>query len=305
MVASPDPAWLAPESRFIRAGDGRRLHFRLWGNAAAKGLPLLCLPGLTRNVDDFDAVALDTAARGERRVVAMDYRGRGLSDHDPDWKRYDLMVELDDLQQGLVALGIDRAIFLGTSRGGLITALMAISRPSAIAGAILNDIGPVIEPAGIARIRSYVGKIPLPATLDEGAATLRRLFSEQFPTQDEASWRRFAARTWEAGPDGMRLRYDPNLMRPLAAMAEAPIPPFWEPVLALKAAPMLVIRGALSVLLSPETAREMIARHGDAEGFEVPDQGHAPLLEEPETLAVIARFVAGCEARKRGGGTGR
>ena len=279
-------------SRFVSAPDGLQLHVREAGPSAARKLPVLCLPGLTRNAEDFDLVGQHLAETG-RRVIAMDYRGRGLSGYDPDWRNYDLKVELEDLVAVLVALGISRAIFLGTSRGGLLTALMAIARPAMVAAAILNDIGPVIEAQGMARIRGYVGKIPMPRTHEEGAETLKRMFGQHFPDEDHQSWLRFARRTWKTEGDGLTTRYDRNLMKPLAELdLEKPMPDLWPQFAALNIAPLMVIRGELSDLLSQKTAENMIARHGNARLMIAPKQGHAPLLEDAPTMSAILDFVA-------------
>ncbi|MFN3483261.1 MAG: alpha/beta fold hydrolase, partial [Rhabdaerophilum calidifontis] len=230
-----------------------------------------------------------------RLVRPLATRGRGASEYDPDWRNYDLKVELDDLQQVLVAFGIERAIFLGTSRGGLLTMLMGIARPEMIAGAVLNDIGAVIEPRGLARIRSYVGKMPAPRDFPEAMLILRQLFGTHFTDTDEAAWLRFAERTWREESGRLIPRYDVNLMRTLADLdLERPIPPLWPQFATLAHARLLVIRGELSDILARRTAEEMVARHPDARLHEVPYQGHAPLLEDAPTIAAIRDFVERC-----------
>ncbi len=280
------------------ARDGLRLHIRHIGARAGSALPVICLPGLSRNVDDFDIIGRALAEPGDRWVVALDSRGRGGSEYDPDWRNYDLQVELDDLQQVLVALGIEAAIFLGTSRGGLLSALMGIVRPEVIRGVILNDIGPVIEARGLARIRGYVGKLPSPRTFDEGATVLRQVFGTHFTDMQPEAWDRYARRTWrEADParNGKLVpRYDTNLMRPLAELdLEKPMPDLWPQFETLYHAPMLVIRGELSDILGRKTAEEMVKRHPNARLHEVAYQGHAPLLEDGETIGAVKAFLAG------------
>src|SRR6185437_6306398 len=163
---------------FITVADGLRLHARCYGPAAAATLPVVCLPGLARTAADFEALAASLASDNARprRVIALDYRGRGQSDYDRNPDNYALPVELADVLAVVAALEAMPAVYVGTSRGGILTMLLATLRPTAIAGAILNDIGPVIEPKGLMRIKGYVGRLPQPATFEEGAEILRRLF---------------------------------------------------------------------------------------------------------------------------------
>ena len=167
-------------STFISAPDGLKLHARCWGARAAIGLPVICLQGLARTTADFDAVAPVLAADG-RRVIAIDSRGRGRSEYDRDPANYNVAVELADVLAVATALECLPAIFIGTSRGGILTMLLAAQRPTAIAGAVLNDVGPVLEPKGLIRIKSYVGKLPQPSSFEDGGEILRRLFSAQVP----------------------------------------------------------------------------------------------------------------------------
>src|SRR5258707_10601788 len=186
-------------SIFVTAPDGLKLYVRSYGSPIARGLPVVCLPGLARTSVDFHelATALSGADAPARRVIALDYRGRGCSEYDRNWKNYSLTVELADVSAVLTALGIGPAVFVGTSRGGLLTMRLAAHRPAAIAGVVLNDIGPVIEPQGLMRIRGYVGKLPQPRDYKDGAETLRRLFTGQFPDLDRDDWLAYARRTWK------------------------------------------------------------------------------------------------------------
>lgn len=283
------PEW---QSRHILARDGLKLHLREIGNRAGSALPVICLPGLSRNADDFEVIGRALAESGDRWVVALDSRGRGGSEYDPDWRRYDLQVELDDLFAVIDALGLSRAIFFGTSRGGLLTALTGIARPDVLAGAILNDIGPIIEGRGLARIRGYVGKLPRPKTIAEGVTVLKQVFGTHFTDMPPDAWERFARRTWTESPSGLVPRYDPNLMRPLAELdLEKPLPSLWPQFETLSVVPMMVVRGELSDILSAETAREMVTRHPRARLHEVPYQGHAPILEDAPTIEAVRAFV--------------
>lgn len=283
-------------SAFVTAPDGLRLHVREYGGQNAAEPAVVCLPGLSRTSADFHelAGALSAGPSG-RRVLAIDLRGRGLSERDsPD--TYTLSVELSDVIAILTALEVPRAVFVGTSRGGLLTMLLAGARPAAIAGAVLNDIGPVIEPKGLMRIKGYVGKLPAPRTLQEGAELLRRLGNAQFPRLSADDWLRQAGRTWTMNNGRPVLNYDPRLSRTLSDVdLESPLPPMWAQFDGLARVPLLVIRGANSDILSRESVDAMRARRLDLEVIEVPDQGHAPLLADEGTIRRIGAFVASCE----------
>lgn len=285
---------------YTTSQDGLRLHARRWGPDVSHGLPVVCLPGLSRNTADFDDIAPVLTQEGTRSVYAFDYRGRGLSSYDPNWKNYDVKVEIVDVLDQLTALGIDRAVFFGTSRGGLHAMLVAMLRPLAIAGAILNDIGPVINGKGLARIKSYLGKLPVPKTFEEGASILKRVNDTQFPNLDDAGWLTFAQRSWTDSGGKLVPAYDTNLMKTLELVdLEAPLPELWPQFEALKPVPLLVLRGAHSDILSAETAALMIERHPDASLLEVPFEGHAPLLMDAMTHTSVLDFVRRCDMPPR------
>jgi pimeloyl-ACP methyl ester carboxylesterase len=287
-----------PCSVFVSAPDGLKLHVRAWGSRTAAGVPVVCLPGLARTTADFEtlATALTSPMPTPRAVFALDYRGRGRSEYDRDPANYSFPVELADIIAVLTALDIGRAVFVGTSRGGLLTMLLAAARPGALAGVILNDIGPVIEPKGLVRIKGYVGKLPQPTSFDDAATVLRRLFGAQFPTLSEEEWRGFAYRSFEERDGRLVPNYDPRLAETLRSVdEERPLPALWHAYDALGAVPLLVIRGANSDILSPATVKAMRARHKAMKTIEVPDQGHAPLLSEPTLIGRIETFIEGCE----------
>jgi len=294
-MADPDNG---ATSLFLTAPDGLKLHVRAYGSRGASGLPVVCLPGLTRTTDDFEtlAEALSSDADKPRRVYALDYRGRGLSDYDRDPMNYTLVTELGDTLAVLTALSAMPAVFIGTSRGGLLTMLMAVARPTAIAGAVLNDIGPVIEPKGLARIKSYVGKLPQPTNFEEGAEILRRLFDQQFPKLTAEDWLAYSRRTYKQDSKGLALTYDERLAKTLEGIEfDKPLPPLWKEFDALASVPLMVIRGANSDILSEETVAAMRERHPGMTALTIPDQGHAPLLAEPDTIRRIAEFVSRCD----------
>jgi pimeloyl-ACP methyl ester carboxylesterase len=285
-----------PTSTFVSAPDGLKLHVRCWGPRAATGTPVICLPGLARTAADFDALAPALAEGNARRVIALDYRGRGLSDYDDNPANYNLVVELADVLAVATALEVLPAVFIGTSRGGILTMLLAAQRPALIAGAVLNDIGPVIEPQGLMRIKGYVGKLPQPRSFDDGAEVLRRLFSGQFPKLTPDDWLKASRRTFKEEKGALVPTYDVKLADTLKNIdPEKPVPALWKEFEAMRNMRVLAIRGENSDLLSPATFEEMQARHPSLETLVVPDQGHAPLLAEPDTIARIVAFLQDCE----------
>jgi pimeloyl-ACP methyl ester carboxylesterase len=282
---------------FVSAADGLRLYARDYGPEIGDALPVVCLPGLARTSADFHdlAVALAGDAGSPRRVLALDYRGRGRSEWDEDWRNYDVRVELNDTLQVLIAAGIDKAVFVGTSRGGLITMALGAVRPTLLRGAVLVDVGPVIEGQGLARIRSYVGKLPQPRTIPEAAQILRQISDAQFPRFTDEQWERLAHGTWREDDGRLVLRYDPRLMRTLEAFdLEAPLPVLWPLFEGLSAVPVLAIRGGNSDLLAEATLRLMQEKHPRLKAVTVPDQGHAPIIEG-ELIEAIRSLVAEAE----------
>jgi pimeloyl-ACP methyl ester carboxylesterase len=285
-------------STFITAPDGLKLHARCYGRRSAPTMPIVCLPGLARTATDFEALASALTDDGahSRRVIAIDYRGRGLSAYDRNPENYSFPVELADLLAVITALDALPAIFVGTSRGGILAMLLAGVRPTAIAGVVLNDIGPVIEPQGLMRIKGYVGKLPQPRNFEEGAEILRRLFSAQFPKLGQDDWLASAHHTFKEEKGRLVTTYDVKLSRALQGIEpERPLPPLWKEFDALGAFRVMVIRGGNSDILSAATVEAMRARHGALETLEVPDQGHAPLLVEADTIAHIADFAKRCD----------
>ncbi len=281
------------ETHFVSADDGLKLHARVWGAGNRDHVPVVCLPGLSRTVEDFNVLAhtLAYAMERPRRVLVVDYRGRGASGYDPDPQNYNLAVELSDVVAVVSALNAVPAIYVGTSRGGILTMLLADMQPDFVAGAVLNDIGPVIEPQGLVRIKSYVGKLPHPATIEEGAEILRRLFGAQFPRLCAEDWLKNAHQTWREESGRLVLAYDARLGETLTDVDERPLPSMWEQFDALGPVPVMAIRGAHSDILSAATLDAMKARHSNLETIEVADQGHPPLLVAPDIVSRIVAFV--------------
>jgi pimeloyl-ACP methyl ester carboxylesterase len=280
--------------RFVSAGDGLKLFACDYGPHLASSRAVVCLPGLARTSADFHELALALSSRTDRprRTLAVDYRGRGRSGYDPDWRRYEIGVELADLLHVLTALGIERAVLIGTSRGGILAMALAAARPNAVAGAVLNDVGPVIERRGLIRIRGYVGKLPEPRDYAEAGRVLKALMSAQFPRLTEAQWQGMARATWKEAGGRLVPDYDRALLRSLDAVdLETPLPSLWPLFDNLKRVPVLAIRGAHSDILSAQTLSAMAAAHPALQAMTIPDQGHAPLTSEPGLIDSIARFV--------------
>lgn len=283
---------------FVSAADGLRLYARDYGPDRGDALPVVCLPGLTRTSEDFHDLAetLSTDSSYPRRVLSLDYRGRGRSDWDRDWRNYDVRIELNDTLQVLTVAGIEKAVFVGTSRGGLITMALSAARPTLIEGAVLNDVGPVLEAKGLKRIRGYVGKLPTPRTMQEAAQILRQISGSGFPRYTEHQWERMARGAWREEEGQLILNYDPKLMKPLEALdLESPLPDLWPLFEGLKPFPVLAIRGANSDLLTAETLQAMQERHPRLTAMTVPDEGHAPSLEG-RLIQSIGQFIVKAEA---------
>ena len=275
-------------SMFVTAQDGLKLHVRSYvpsrGPRTTVALPVVCLPGLARTGADFEELAAALAGDPDapRRVIALDSRGSGQSDYDPNPANYSLPVELGDVLAVLTALDIGQAAFIGTSRGGILTMMLAVARPTAVAACVLNDIGPVIDLKGLVRIKSYVGKLPQPASFEDGADILRGLFGSQFPKLDHDDWMAFARRTFKSAGGRLVPDYDPRLAETFKATdLEQPLPDMWKQFDALTRAPVMVIRGGNSDILSAATVEAMRTRRASLDVLEVPDQGHAPLLAKP------------------------
>jgi pimeloyl-ACP methyl ester carboxylesterase len=260
----------------------------------------VCLPGLARTAADFHPLATALAADpvNPRLVLALDYRGHGQSQYDRNPRNYAIRVALADLSAVLAAFEITSAIFVGTSFGGVLAMMLAVLPPAAVAGVILNDIGPVMEPRGLIRIKSYVGKLPIARNFEEGAEILRWLFEAQFTKLAPQDWIAFAQRTWREG-HGTLVPSHEKLARALRSYSLERLPTLWDQFDALARIPLMVIRGANSDMLARPTLNEMLARRSQLEVVVVPDQGHAPLLGEPKVIRRVAAFVASCDAPAR------
>ena len=274
--------------RYWSSRDGLTLHYRDYPGPADRP-PLLMLHGLTRNSRDFEHVA--ARYTGDWRVIAVDFRGRGLSEKDPNPARYTPSTYAGDVIQLLDELQIDKAVFLGTSLGGLVTMIVATVAPERIAGVLLNDVGPELDLSGIDRIKTYVGKPVLFRDWDDATEQLRARSGDVHPRYDREDWLRFARRICRETDAGVEFDYDMAIAEPFNAGNTGEVPDGWPYYKALAGRPVLVLRGELSDLLSDAAAERMATEIPDVEVVTVPDVGHAPDLDEPAAAAAIDRLL--------------
>ena len=272
--------------RFWNSADGVKLHYRDHDGNRDRS-PILCIPGLTRNARDFEPVA-DRFA-GDWRVISIDLRGRGGSAFDPDPANYKPMVYVADILKLLDQLGIADAVFVGTSLGGICTMALALGDRERIAGALLNDIGPAIDPAGVERIAGYVGKEVRFASWDEAVDQMAERNHDIYPDYDRAQWERFVRRM--AIDEGGQVRFDYDMAIAGNFQSAASAPDIWPLYQALDGRPVTILRGELSDLLSADVATRMASELSDVELVTVPRVGHAPSLDEPASLAAIDRLL--------------
>lgn len=301
--AIPDQSRDGFEDVYFSAPDGLRLHARDYGRKSPRTigrLPLICLPGLSRNVRDFHQFARIIAEdrTSPRRVVSFDYRGRGGSDWARSADEYTIVTEAEDCLAGMAALGIGHAVMLGTSRGGLIMHVLAATRPAVIAGAILNDIGPAIETEGLVRIRTYLSRARRPANWQEAAAIQQEIHGADFPALSPDDWRDFARAIFVEEGDRLEADFDPRLLAGLREVdQDTVLPTMWPQFESLAAnRPLMVLRGEHSKLLSEETVAEMKRRAPHIETHTVDGQGHTPILHLGGLPALIQAFLLRCDA---------
>ncbi|MFN3869025.1 MAG: alpha/beta fold hydrolase [Hyphomicrobiaceae bacterium] len=289
---------LFDEVRFT-ARDGLRLYARVYRaqGEAAPGRPALCLAGLTRNSRDFHvlASALASDSTRPRDVWTLDTRGRGHSDHDPDWRNYAVPIEMLDVLDLMVMQELTDVALVGTSRGGLIAMVMAAAQPSTIGAAVLVDIGPVLETEGLLRILGYVGKMPVPVSWADAGRVVGELNRKHFPNIGADEWIEIARQLFNEKGGKPVASYDPQVARSMSVL-EGPMPELWPQFAALNRVPVMVVRGENSDLLSAATVAEMERRHPACISHVVPSQGHAPWLRDNDSIAAIAEFLRSSDA---------
>jgi pimeloyl-ACP methyl ester carboxylesterase len=281
-------AW---SDRYFTSADGLRLYYRDYPAAEPGRLPVLCLPGLTRNSRDFAGSAL--RIRRTRRVLGPDLRGRGRSQYDPNYLNYHPGTYLGDLARLLADAGVDRVILFGTSLGGILSMLIAAGSPQVPVGVILNDVGPEVAPEGLQRIASYVGKHAPVRSWQEAAGQMRAMYGVAMPDASDADWMAFARRSYSEVDGVPVLDVDRGVGEAVRAAPAGAAPDLWPLYAALGPVPTLAIRGELSDVLSVATFDRMQREKPDLRRLTVPRRGHPPLLDEPECVAAIDEFLAG------------
>lgn len=269
--------------------DGLKQHYRDYNLASEEAPVILCMPGLTRNARDFEEIAEHLSERC--RIICVEQRGRGLSDWDPEPSRYQPVTYVADMMALLDHLHIKQVIALGTSLGGIMTILIQAMHSDILIAAILNDIGPEVDPKGLARIQGYVGKGAPPQSWDEAIAQLKSGNSEVYPNFSAAEWEWFTRKLYTE-KDGVPVAdYDPAISQNLNANEDQAAPDLWPVFAAMSTIPVVVLRGELSDILSADTLGVMAQVHPDLISVTVPGVGHAPLLREPECIEAIDRLI--------------
>jgi len=277
---------------FLQSTDGLSIYYRDYGDEHDRA-PVICLPGLTRNSRDFDELAEHLADR--RRVLTMDFRGRGFSEHDPNWANYHPGTYVADVWHLLDTLNVHRVVVIGTSLGGLCAMAMAAQHPERLAGVVLNDIGPEIHAPGLERIKQYTGRLPAIGSWDEAVEQARNTYGDWLPGLGDEDWLRMARKAYREDEHGVpRLDIDKNIGRAIREASDTTADA-WAVFAALADIPTLLIWGEMSDILTQEIIDKMVAAKPDLAVVPVPNRGHVPLLDEPEALAAIDSFLDGME----------
>jgi len=278
----------AANSHYFKSSDGLNIYYRDYG-AQNDGTPIICLPGLTRNSRDFDDLA--NTLCGRRRVISIDFRGRGYSDYDPNWQNYHPLTYVADVWTLLDLLKIDRVIVVGTSLGGLCAMVMAAQQGDRLAGVVLNDIGPDVNPAGLQRIEEYTGRLAPVTNWAEAARQTKEIYGAWLSDLSDEDFMRLAKRGFrEIESDVPRLDMDANIGRAIRELGAQKGDP-WALFAALQDVPVILLWGVLSDILTADITDRMRAAKPDLEVVPLADRGHVPLLDEPEAIAAIDAFL--------------
>ncbi len=268
----------------FKTSDGLRLDYKTEGQGPA----VLCLPGLTRDLSDFDEFA---AATSGIQLVRLTSRGRKGSDFDPNFANYNIVQESRDVVEFMDFMGLEKAIIIGTSRGGFISMVLAATVPERLAGVLLNDIGPELDPTGMGRIMDYLGIEPKETNLEELVKALKAGMEEAFPNLDDEKWITLAKRWFKVDSAGINLTYDPKIRDAMLEQAKKPMPDLWPLFDMMADTPLALMRGENSGLLSIETVAKMQTRRPDMIYANISDRGHVPFLDEPAALAAFEKLL--------------
>jgi pimeloyl-ACP methyl ester carboxylesterase len=281
---------MAAAGYWFESQEGLRLFSRVYAGPSAAAPVVLCLHGLMRNSRDFEDLAPHLAVR--YRVIVPDVRGRGWSARDPNFNNYQIPMYLNDLLPLFAGLGVERASIIGTSMGGLMAMVLAVMQPRRVAGIVLNDVGAEVDPQGLERIRGYAGKSAPVRSWEEAVGQVRSVYGTVWPGLSDERWERIARLSYRANAQGLPEADADPLIAEALRDSKAAVPDLWPLWSSLANVPLLVIRGAQSDILSVATLARMQREKPDLEVLEVPNRGHAPLLDEPECLAAIDEFLA-------------
>lgn len=277
------------EERYVEAADGLRLYCRDYPGPSG-ALPVLCLPGLTRNSRDFSSLAARFCEK--RRVICPDLRGRGRSDYDPDWRNYHPGKYAQDLWRILDSLAIRETAIVGTSLGGWMAMLLNHQQPGRIAAAVMNDIGPEADPAGVARVTASAGRLEAVGTLEQAIEQARSVYSIAFPDWTDEQWRVYTESTYRELDDGS---FDMNFDRNIGHAAREGVSGLdidpWAMFDGLAGVPTLLVHGAMSDILTEPIIARMRQRKPDLQVVTIGNRGHAPLLDEQEAIDAIPTFL--------------
>lgn len=286
-------AW---QTYYFSASDGLKLACRRYGWSRIEAPVVVCLPGLSRNAADFHDLAMHLSQTEKRnyRVLVFEYRGRGSSAYDRNWENYNILTEADDVVQGMIASGVTHADIVGTSRGGLITMVLAAMKPGMLGKIVMNDIGPEIEGPGLVRIKNMIeGAKPEVSGWDEAVSSLKLAGKHDFPKRTDKDWEEQARLIYVEADGRIRRNYDPKLANTMKAMdLDQPVPSMWPQFRGLSRHKLLLIRGANSDLIAATTVEKMKSINPRMQEFVVPDQGHAPDLGTPGIPERISAFLS-------------
>ncbi len=278
------------ENLYYPGHDGLRLYARDYPHPSPRAT-ILCMHGLTRNSADFAGIADHLAS--DYRLIVVEQRGRGNSEWDANPGNYQPAIYVQDMFALLDQLELQQVVLLGTSLGGLMSMIMVALQPQRFRAVIMNDIGPVLNPAGLERIKGYVGKSEPLTSWADAVAEQKAINGKEFPDFSDAQWLAFCQALYRENEDGVPvLAYDPAISKPMNEDQDAAVPPdLWPAFDALSPIPTLVIRGVLSDILAEDCVAEMQSRKPDLAVAQIPQRGHAPILDEPDSIAAIDRFL--------------